>query len=186
MLGLVVDKIRWLAFNLQCIVLLAGIASSNFFAAVYVLVTCASQSVSQLTFYSLQLQVIDMPNFKYTKGRHLIPVVCLLTRKHVLDFAGFGMWQHIFHTHASACVSVQSVVQSLMDCYKEPHFLSALCGSSSYSCLLTQKDGLSFMMSAKTAPPRKTAYGNISNLLSNSGMLAKVAWHGVPCQCTHH
>ena len=41
--------------------------------------------------------------------------------------------------------------------YKEPHFLSALCGSSSYSCLLTQKFGFSFMMSANTAPPRKTA-----------------------------
>lgn len=71
MLGLVVDKVRWLAFILQCIILLAGIASSNFFAAVYVCVMCASQSVTQLTLYTHQLQVIDMPNSKFTKGRRL-------------------------------------------------------------------------------------------------------------------
>ena len=35
--------------------------------------------------------------------------------------------------------------------------MSARCGSSSYSSLLTQKDDLSFMMSANTAPPKNTA-----------------------------
>ena len=39
--------------------------------------------------------------------------------------------------------------------------MSALCGSSSYSSLLTQKDGLSFMISASTAPPRNTAMTNM-------------------------
>lgn len=41
--------------------------------------------------------------------------------------------------------------------YKDPHFFSARCGSSSYSSLVTQKDDLSFMISASTAPPKKTA-----------------------------
>lgn len=41
--------------------------------------------------------------------------------------------------------------------YKDPHFFSAWYGSSSYSSLVTQKDDLSFMISASTAPPKKTA-----------------------------